>query len=47
MSNNQLVFKVYGNSNDLLVLVECHEGVGAKLTFTPNFDKFKENHFND
>ena len=44
MSNNQLVFKVYGNSNDLLVLVECHEGVGAKLTFTPNFDKFKENH---
>lgn len=44
MSNNQLVFKVYVDVNELLVLVECHEGVGAKLTFTPNFDKFKENH---
>lgn len=44
MSNNQLVFKVYVDINELLVLVECHEGVGAKLTFTPNFDKFKENH---
>ena len=44
MSNNQLIFKVYEGRNKLLVMVDCHEGIGAKLTFTPNYEKFMEKH---
>lgn len=44
MNNNQLIFKVYECRDKLLVMVDCHEGIGAKLTFTPNFEVFMEKH---
>ena len=44
MNNNQLTFKVYESRNKLLVMVDCHEGIGAELTFTPNYEKFMEKH---
>lgn len=44
MNNNQLIFKIYESRNNLLVMVDCQERIGAKLTFTPNFEVFMEKH---